>query len=182
MLKQKGGCGGWGGHGVFSFIVGKRLGSVFVGNWPRLQTSINQSHAHASNKDTAVITLQQMYYFKKDTFPADVLIHNDCTSHHWLAALPITWPPTVCSIVLSGTRNRWRAPTLGSASTRLHYIQAFMRLNSILTGTGPTLEEKACDVIFRRRLASVVEVLSMESMSRCSELYWKKTHSPHMLV
>lgn len=105
---------GWGGGGkVFSFIVEKQLGSVFVGNWPRLQTSINQSHASVWNKDTAVVTLQHIHYFQTHALRADM-------THHWLAAaLPITWPPTVCSVVLSSAHGRWRASTSGSPLTVL---------------------------------------------------------------
>lgn len=57
------------------FIVEKQLRSVFAGNWPRLETSINQSYVSTSNKDTTVVTVQQIH-------SVYILLHKDGINQH----------------------------------------------------------------------------------------------------
>lgn len=149
---------------------------VFVGNWPRLQTSINQSHASVSNKDAAVVTLQQIHYFQTHTLVADILVHNECTSHRWLAALLITWPPTACSVVLSGTRCRWRASTSGSPSTRLSSYWALYETEQIAFWKWKaSCLNKMSLKSFQREICFSRSYFN--SMERISESLWKDKFS-----
>lgn len=127
-------CKKGGGGEVFSFIVEKQPGSVFAGNWPRLQTSINQNHARASNKDTAVVTLQQIHYFQTHTLVTDILIHNNCISHHWLAATPprfLDLPQYVLLYWVAHIARDEEPPHQARLRRDFHLIEAFMRVNRL---------------------------------------------------
>lgn len=104
-----------GGERVFSFIVEKQRGSVFAGNWPRLQTSINQRHARAPNKDTAVVTLQQICYFQLPTSSYIMTALPSAGEQH----SPLLDLPLYVRWHWAAHGGGWKASTSGPPSTTL---------------------------------------------------------------
>lgn len=115
----------------------KQLQSVLVGNWPRLETSINQRYVSASNKATAVATVKQIH-------SVYILVDEDGTNQHWIAAFTTTWPPT-------HSQQRASTSDLPSATWDLYETEPSY---SILKVNGPMPEQNVSEVISKGRFGA----------------------------